>query len=249
MSKELLEKNIKDIEELERRKILEGMKESYLRCGVPQIDPEEYDQNDYASPTYVKMGLNEKEAAQIFLDHRYMPRGLLAEKYGAELAFFYEKRKPINIIQRIYQDVIKKPERYSEYITAEDIRDVNMNVINRAGFGSKELQSYGAAKSVKAVIASPIIDAISKMEEITDKATNIVSLKLDSYKNKKDIKSLDVKKAVDVLKVVTDLKRLEKGEATEHIAHYVKTENLQDMDTNALINVMNSHRQAEQENK
>jgi len=249
MSKKDLERNLAEIENSERLKILQSMRNAYIKMGVPQVDPQEYDQEDYSSPTYVKMNLNLAQASQIFLDHRYMPRKLLAEKYGAELVFFHEKKKPINIIQRIYQDVIKKPERYSEYLTQEDIDQINRAVVARSGFNEGLTpETYGAAKSVRAIIANPIADYIEKMEGMVNKSANIMELKLDSYKNKKDVKSLDIKKAVEVLKIMTDLKRLEKGEATEHIAHYVKAEKLNDMDSSELINLMNAQRAAETEN-
>lgn len=246
MKMTLEEQHKRNIEDQERRKILEGIKEGYEKVGVPQIDPENYDQEDYSSPTYEKMGLTKKEAVQIFLDHRYMPRKLLAEKYGAELAFLNEKKKPVNIIQRIYQHVIKKPQEYEEYITKDDIRDISIAVIDRAGFDSKSMAQYGSAKSVKAVIAQPVLDHAKKYEELTDKAANLVELIFSNYKNKKDVKSVDMKKAVDVLKALNDMKKLEKGQATEHVAHYVKTEELDKLDTSEIINIMNTQRSDQQ---
>ena len=235
----------KEIEDVERNKILEDIRNSWERSGIEQIRPENYDQSDFTTATWKKMGLSKKTAAQIFLDHRYLPRSLLAEKYGATLAFPNDKRKPVNIIQRIYQHVIRKPQDYAEYLTEKDIKEINDTVTSRAGFdkgGSNSVMKYGANKSVRAIIAEPIQDAIEKMERMSDKAQNILEIKLDTYKNKGDVKSLDLKKAVEVVKVLNEMKRLEKGEATEHVAHYVKAEQLDKMDTSELINVMNSQR-------
>lgn len=246
MKMTLAEKHKKDIEEREEIKILENLKLANERVGIPQIDPQNYDQADYSSPTYEKMGLTKEGAVQIFLDHRYLPRKLLAEKYGAQLAFFHERMKPINIIQRIYQDIVKKPERYEGLITDEDIKSITIAVADRTGFDGASPSGYGTAKSVKAIIAQPIMDHAKKYEDLTDKAANLLELIFSNYKNKKDVKSLDIKKAVDVLKALNDMKKLEKGEATEHVAHYVKTEELDKLETSEIINMMNTQRSDQQ---
>lgn len=238
-------KEIKEIErDLEREhniKLWDNLYKFHKRCGIPQAEPDAYKQHDLQTPTYKKMGFTEQEAVMIFADHRFMTRSILADKYGINRCFPDDPKKPANIVQRIYQDVVKKPEVYAEYITENEIKEIVDLVKSRMVTGNfeKPMETL-PSKSVKYAIAQPIADMVRKVERINDKGFNLLEQKFDSISMKKEIKNMDLKKLAEVAKIMNDIKRLEKGEATQHVVNYIAGQDLDKKDTSELIEILNS---------
>lgn len=239
----------KELDDKERLNQLEGLYQVNKRAGLFQCEDEWYDQSDLQTPTYKKMGLSKQEAVLLFLDHRYLGRKLLAEKYGVERLFPSDAKKQRNIIERIYADIRKKPDEYKEYITKEEIEDVatvvSSRVINNTVNLPNPYAPKGLVKSVAHIVATPVEDMAVKLNGISSKAANLVDLAFNNYKTKKDINGIDLKKVTDVLKTTYELERLAKGESTENIATYIKAEGLQDLDTFDLIEKLNNQRSGE----
>ena len=81
---------------------------------------------------------------------------------------------------------------------------------------------------------------VRKVERINDKGFNLLEQKFDSISMKKEIKNMDLKKLAEVAKIMNDIKRLEKGEATQHVVNYIAGQDLDKKDTSELIEILNS---------
>lgn len=242
-------KKIASARKLETRiEMLDKLFETQRKGRIPQADESLYDANDLKAPTYLKLGFTEEEAILIFLDHRFMSRRLIAEKYGIERLFVENKTKPTNIVQRIYQDIISKPYRYENYITLESIKEIQGITTDRAMTMNYDT-TYGVSNSIKAVIAEPVADMAKKLDSIAQKATNALDLKYDTIKHKKDLKNVDIKKLADVMNIVLNNKRLSSGEATQHVAHIIKQDGLDKLDSKDLMEILNVQRQNSQMSK
>ena len=72
---------------------------------------------------------------------------------------------------------------------------------------------------------------------------NLLDLKLNTITKKQDIKALDLKKITEVVKMTNDMRRIENGEATQHVAHIVKVQGLDNKPTEDLISILNDFRE------
>lgn len=237
----------KEMDDKEHIALLEELYQSHKLAGIPQAEDSYYEQSDLGTPTYKKVGFTKQEAVQIFLEHRYLGRKLIAEKYGVNRLFPGDPKKHRNIIERIYADIKKKPEEYAEFITPKEIQlvqdIVSTRVINNTVNLKDDGAMYGVVKSVKHIVSTPVRDMAVKLNDISSKSANILELVLNQYKTKKDIKDLDMKKVADTFKITFEAERLAKGESTQNIATYIKSEGLDKMDSDELIDVLNTQRQ------
>jgi hypothetical protein len=224
---------------------LEKLHKLCLSVGIPQANLDNYLTDEYQIPTYKKLGFTEKEAVMIFLDHKWLVRKQVAEKYGIERVFPGDKKKHTNIVQRIYQDVVNKQALYAEYISEAEVREIT-EIVKQRLFTEMDIDSparYVSTKSVKYEVAKPISDLVKKAEAINDKSMNLLDLKLNTITKKQDIKALDLKKITEVVKMTNDMRRIENGEATQHVAHIVKVQGLDNKPTEDLISILNDFRE------
>lgn len=209
---------------------------------------EGYDPLDKRTPLYTKLGFTKEDAVKIFLDHRYMSRRLVAEKYGMQN--IYPKRvQYLNVAQRIYAYVIAHPDRFEDYITEEMIKDIQFQVSSRSLANTDSPAGLGQPKSVRAIIAKPVDDFNQKVQKEAEKLLNVVSLKISDIKSKKDVKSQDLLKLITAFEKINNLARLMSGDATEHVAVIIKEQGLKDMTNAELIAQLNVNRQATVEKK
>lgn len=238
----------KEEELKERHDFLVKLNQSYLKAGVPQAYiNEDVDQMSLQVKSFEKIGFTREIAAVIFIEHRYFSRKVLAEKYGLELLYWGDKDKPANMIQRIYNDVVKRPEQFAELIDQDTIDDiircVQYRVITQ---DSTPLDGQVQLRSVKHIIAKPIEDMGNKLEALHKKAVNMLESKIDTIKTRKDLGKEDLLKIANVAKITGDQARLASGQATQHIAHVVHNE-LDGKSTEALIRILAEQRQAQNE--
>ena len=216
------------------------------KIGRPQADiNEDVDQSSLQVPTYTKISLSERDVAEIFMEHGFSSRAVIAERWGIERLFQEDPKKPTNIVQRLYADVMKNRDRYKEYIddgTVEDIQSaVQTRLINHEAYGDVAMQY----KSVKHVMARPIMDMARKLETVHEKSVNLLDLKLAGIKTKNDVKKEDILKIANVVKITGEQKRLANGEATQHVAHVIKQSGIDEMSTSQLVDILNQQREDE----
>lgn len=237
------------LKEEERKERLDYLNRIYFqmkKAGKKQAEiNEEVDQNSLQVPTYVKISLNEQDVAEIFLEHRYSSRAVIAEKWGIERLFFGDDKKPTNIIQRLYADVMKNKDKYKDYLDDSAIEDVQRSVqtrlINHEAVGDFSMQY----KSVKHVMARPIVDMARKLEQVHEKSVNLLDLKLAGIKTKNDVKKEDILKIANVVKITGEQKRLANGETTQHVAHVIKQSGIDEMPISQLVEILNQQREDE----
>jgi hypothetical protein len=163
---------------------------------------------------------------------------------------YKDETRAVNTVGRIYKSVIDHPDWYSDYITLEQVREVQTLTLSRAsmmlstGHDKKKHELYGVNKNVKAIIASPIEDQKRAIEDLTNKAANLLNLKYSTIKSKKDVKNLDIKKLTDVFTSLMQQYRLSNNEATEHVAVVVKQQGIDKLGEKELIDLLAKSREA-----
>lgn len=238
-----LKDQLKEADKEEKLNFLNKLYFQMKKAGFVQVDfNQDVDQESLQIPTSVKLSLTDEDVAQLFLEHRWSSRSMIAERWGIERLFIDDPKKPNNVIQRMYADVVRKPEKYSQWLDREAIEDiqkcVQSRLVNHEATGDILMQY----KSVKHVMARPIQDMARKLEQVHKKSLNLLDLKLSNIKTKGDVKKEDILKIANVVKITGEQQRLANGEATQHIAHVVKTSGIDDMPVTQLVDILNQQR-------
>lgn len=233
----------------------EDMKERYIyldrlyfqmkKAGIKQVELNpDVDQSSLQVPTFVKLSLTEQDVAAMFIEHRWSSRSMIAERWGIERLFGKDDpKKPNNVIQRMYADVVKNPDKYKDWVDKECIEDiqrcVQTRLVNHEASGDVLMQY----KSVKHVMARPIVDMTHKLEKVHEKSLNLLDLKLSNIKTRKDVQKEDLAKIAGVVKITAEQSRLAKGEATQHVAHIIKSTGIDEMGVNQLVDILNQQKE------
>jgi len=202
-------------------------------------------------PTYEKLGFSKKDAVQIFLDHAYLTRAAIIEKYGFLDEYDGDKTKAKSAAWRVFEIVSRNPDDFAYYVDKETIDTVSAMVSERQfnqtpvplRHDKKLLEKLENSQDGNSDVKRTVISNLqAEIEDSIASLLLIIQAKIDATMSRKGIKEAKFNELINAFDKFFGYMRLLQGQSTENVAVMVKEEGLDKLSSEELIKIMNKTR-------